>query len=51
MTKEEFADIMVKEMYAWHNKAYISLYDELPWQSIDEDTLMDLVDFVNKNGK
>ena len=47
MTKNEFADIMLKELKQW--KKFISLDDELPWQTIDEETIWELIEFVEEN--
>lgn len=46
MTKEEFSDIMLKELKEWSK--FINLYDELPWQYISDDKLMELIEFIEK---
>ena len=46
MTKEEFADIMLRELKEW--KKFIDLDDELPWQFLSEEKLFELIDFVDE---
>ena len=47
MTKEEFADIMLRELKEW--STFIDLDDQLPWQFLNEEKLFELIEFVEKN--
>lgn len=47
MTKEEFANIMLDQLKKWSK--FIDLDDELPWDGIKEETVFELIKFVEDN--
>ena len=47
MTKEEFANIMLDQLKKWSK--FIDLDDELPWDGIEEETVFELIKFVEDN--